>query len=92
VKPNYQELTAATVLAFAVVIGLAIMPSRVTPLDIKHTIQHQAKKQARLPVEGASFVDRWNALEGIDRSKMPALEAWLLDHGVISNVIVSQGD
>jgi hypothetical protein len=87
VKPNYQELTAAAVLAFAVVIGIAVLPSRVDSLGVKH-----AKTQARLPVEGATFVDRWDVVKEIDHTKMSALEAWLHDHGVIGNAIVGEGN
>jgi hypothetical protein len=82
-------LTAASVLAF----GFAgyVMPSYYTPFGYIQTAI-ETKKQDRLPVGPvATFADRFDAVYEIDRSKYPALEAWLRDHGVTGPVVAKGG-
>ena len=91
---------AAAVLAGCAATGY-VMPDYISPLDVKAAVEeriqiqqfvNRARKSDRLRiVSSATFDQRWNGLDAVDRSKMPALDAWLREHSA-AGLTVANGE
>jgi hypothetical protein len=87
---KYQLLTAASVLAFGLVVGAAVLPSYTTPVKVKAALVERVdrtNKTDRLPL--ATFAERWDAVADMEAKKFPALAAWLKVKGAAAPVVAA---